>query len=143
MNKGKGMLWKAFQIKVGFLIHILETYDGIKPNLYGFFLVENAWRSNQDAECWQVHGEITSNDSKAMALMMMMMMWRNRDVWWEPSRIKLILQTSLTLLIQRLPLDACDLPHFFEGETPILVLIWPVRGGPLPTLWEGALACHQ
>jgi len=38
LGESQGMPWKAFQLKVGLLIHI-------KPYLHGFFLVENAWQT--------------------------------------------------------------------------------------------------
>ena len=44
---------KPFQSKLGFLVHVAETCEWVKPCLQGFYLSENAWRPNRDAEGWK------------------------------------------------------------------------------------------
>lgn len=55
-----------FQSKTGFLNHVIETYDVGSPYMQGFYLSENAWHDNRDAEGYQLPrtADPEGNDSK-------------------------------------------------------------------------------
>jgi hypothetical protein len=53
-NLGKGIPFKPFLSKNGFLVHLCMTYKFLTLFLKGFHLLTDSWRKNQAADRWMV-----------------------------------------------------------------------------------------
>ena len=51
---GKGIPFKPFLSKKGFLVHLCMTYKFLTPFLKGFHLLTDSWRKNRAADGWKV-----------------------------------------------------------------------------------------
>jgi len=64
LSTGSEVNRKAFESKVGFLLHVADTYEFAKPYLQGFFLAYHAFHPDRDAHGyrWIAEDNGTSKD---------------------------------------------------------------------------------
>jgi hypothetical protein len=53
-DAGKGLPFKPFLSKKGFLVHLCMTYKYLTPFLKGFHLLTDSWRKDRAADGWKV-----------------------------------------------------------------------------------------
>jgi len=137
-----------FLSKTGFLLHVCETYDACIAYLQGFYLSQNAWRDDRDAGGYKIpksrlQGKELGEDELDLLveqqhehLLVLGLHEADqpgidsispeflglRDNPLEPD------EPSVVKPVPRLMGDVEALLRFFEGETPIQVIIRPVRG---------------
>jgi len=135
---------KAFKSGTGFLLHVGETYQAeVQPYLQGFFLSENSWRDDRDAEGYQHQGSAEPppvEEDKLFEEGLLDDVEESHafdDDWERPTSDPEASTTDeaedgepppMVSPVPRLADDVRALKMVFAGDTPVHSIIRPVRG---------------